>query len=517
MDSKFGHPSFAFGAILLALSACSSTSSSDNSNEPVASDANSQPVTVDTNLTQIIADKFLTGNPMAGRNIPDISSKEPQLGMRLFFSKSLGGDWDSACVSCHHPSLGGGDDLSFPVGVGATSPDLLGPGRAHDNNAPHYDGGPPVPRNAPSTFNVAAWDSVMFHDGRVESIGKTSGKNGDDGQGIRTPETAFGTPDPVAGQNLSQAQARFPITSPEEMKGFENEDYNNQELRDYLASRLGNYGEGSGELFNTAYWLEQFRTALDKPNANAQELITEQKISFLIGEYERSQSFISTPWKRYVEGDKTALSENAKNGALIFFKSVANGGANCSSCHSGDFFTDEKFHNLAMPQLGRGKGDGDDKSEDFGRFRETKAEDDKFAFRTPSLINVEVTGPWSHAGAYTSLESVVRHNLDPETAMSHYDSSQLTQTGIQNLDKVQVNTQKALAKLKADRLAGKAVIEKVSLTDEQVSDLVEFLKALTDPCVKDRACLAKWVVDPINDTDPSGDQLDAINKAGELL
>ena len=200
MDSKFGHPSFAFGAILLALSACSSTSSSDNSNEPVASDANSQPVTVDTNLTQIIADKFLTGNPMAGRNIPDISSKEAQLGMRLFFSKSLGGDWDSACVSCHHPSLGGGDDLSFPVGVGATSPDLLGPGRAHDNNAPHYDGGPPVPRNAPSTFNVAAWDSVMFHDGRVESIGKTSGKNGDDGQGIRTPETAFGTPDPVAGQ-----------------------------------------------------------------------------------------------------------------------------------------------------------------------------------------------------------------------------------------------------------------------------------------------------------------------------
>ena len=517
MDRKFKYSSTTLVTSLLILSACSSNSLTNNGNESVESDTNGQTVTVDTNLKKIIADKSLTGNPMAGRNIPDISSKEAQLGMRLFFSKALGGDWDSACVSCHHPSLGGGDDLSLPIGVGATNANLLGPGRVHDSSSPHSDGGPPVPRNAPTTFNVAAWDSVMFHDGRVESIGKTAGKNGDDGQGIRTPDTAYGAVDPLAGQNLTQAQARFPVTSPEEMKGFENDDHTNQELRDYLASRLGSYGEGSGELYDTAYWLEQFRTALNKPDGGAQELITEQQVSFLIGEYERSQSFVETPWKRYIEGDDTALSEKAKNGALIFFSAVADGGANCSSCHSGDFFTDEKFHNLAMPQLGRGKGDGDDTSEDFGRFRETKADDDKFAFRTPSLLNVEVTGPWSHAGAYTSLEAVVRHNLDPEAAISSYDSSQLTQAGIQNLDKIPSNTQKALDKLQADRAAGKNVIEKVSLTDEQVSDLVEFLKALTDPCVKDRECLANWIIDPINDADPSGDQLNAVNEKGELL
>ena len=516
MDTKNSYLSLFGSVALFALSACSSNTSTNNGKESVESDTDGQAVTVDTNLKQIISDRSLTGNPMTGRTIPDISSNEAQLGMRLFFSKALGGNWDSACVSCHHPTLGGGDNLSLPIGVGATSANLLGPGRAHDSSAPHYDGGPPVPRNAPTTFNIAAWDSVMFHDGRVESIGKTAGKNGDDGQGIRTPDTAFGTQDPLAGQNLSQAQARFPITSPEEMKGFENEDHNNQELRDYLSSRLGNYGEGSGELYDTAYWLEQFRTALNKPDESAETLITEQSISFLIGEYERSQSFIDTPWKRYIEGDDAALSENAKKGAQIFFTSVADGGANCSSCHSGDFFTDEKFHNLAMPQLGRGKGDGDDTSEDFGRLRETKADDDKFAFRTPSLLNVEVTGPWSHAGAYTSLEAVVRHNLDPEISMSNYDPSQLNQAGIQNLDKIQSNTQKALDKLLVDRAAGKTIIEKVSLTDEQVSDLVEFLKALTDPCVKDRSCLAKWIVDP-NNPDPSGDQLDAANENGELL
>ena len=53
-------------------------------------------------------------------------------------------------------------------------------------------------------------------------------------------------------------------------------------------------------------------------------------------------------------------------------KSKKHGGADCASCHSGDFFTDEAFHNIGMPQMGRGKGDGAGKEEDFGRFRETK-------------------------------------------------------------------------------------------------------------------------------------------------
>jgi len=462
---------------------------------------------IDSSLKKIITENTLTGNPMAGKTIPDISSSPAQLGMRLFFSKSLGGDQDSACVTCHHPALGGGDDLSLPIGVGASSPDLLGPGRLHNPNSPHHDGGPPVPRNAPTTFNMAGWDSVLFHDGRVESVSA----------GIRTPDISFGSADNLAGENLVQAQARFPVTSPEEMKGFNHDDKDNQGIRDFLASRLGGYNAGVGDLSDTDYWLNKFRTVLNKPTGTEEELITEQNISFFIGEYERSQSFIDTPWKKYVEGNRDALNEKAKKGALLFFSSVADGGANCASCHSGDFFTDEKFHNLAMPQMGRGKGDGADKTDDFGRYRETKLDEDMYKFRTPSLINVEVTGPWSHAGAYTSLEAVVRHKLNPATALSSYDNSQLSQTGIQNLDKVQTNTQKALAKLEADRQAGKEVIQNVALSDTQVGQLVEFLKALTDPCVKDKSCLAKWVVDPVIDADPNGDQLNAVDSDGNLL
>ena len=197
----------------------------------------------DKSLRSIIDDLQLTGDVMQGRDIPSIESPKAQLGMRLFFSKSLGGDRDSACVTCHHPTLGGGDNLSLPVGVAAEDANLLGLGRLHDSSAPNFDGSPPVPRNAPTTFNIAGWlDEVLFHDGRVESIGKTPNAIGDDGQGIRTPDSFFGTGDPLSGMNLVIAQARFPITSPEEMKAFNHNDKDNQGIREFLAGRIGGYG-----------------------------------------------------------------------------------------------------------------------------------------------------------------------------------------------------------------------------------------------------------------------------------
>ena len=494
--------------LMLTLSACNNGSSNLIPTESITNDS-------DRALRGIINAKKLTGDALKDRVIPDIKDAQPQLGMRLFFSKSLGGDRDSACVTCHHPTLGGGDNLSLPVGVGAERPNLLGEGRRHADNAAHNDGGPPVPRNAPTTFNLAGWDNVLFHDGRVESLGKTIGANGDDAQGIRTPDSALGSVDSQASTNLAAAQSRFPVTSPEEMKGFDLSNYDNQGVRNYLASRVGGFDDGAGELANTDYWLSQFQSAFNDPSGTERKLITEQNIAFLIGEYERSQAFNNTPWRKYIEGDNGAITESAKRGALLFMRTAAEGGANCASCHSGDLFSDEGFHNIAMPQIGRGKGNGVDGSGDFGRFRESGATEDIFAFRTPTLLNVEVTGPWSHAGAYTSLEAVVRHHLNPANAIAAYDFSQLSQSGIQNLGNMTTNTQAALDKLNIDRAAGLDVLQNSNLNETQVTELVDFMKTLTDPCVKDRACLAKWI--PEVNEDPNGDQLDAININGDLL
>lgn len=469
-------------------------------------------VTTDGQLRNVIAGMGLTGDPSTGRNLPDIESPLAQLGMKLFFTKSLGGGQDSACVSCHHPTLGGGDDLSLSIGVEAEVPDLLGPGRRHSSAGTHFDGGPTVPRNAPTTFNMGMWDAVLFLDGRVESLGKTPGTNGA-GAAIRTPDSAFGTGDPAAGDNLTEAQARFPVTSAEEMRGFVFEAGNtNAAVRSHLADRLS----GANAELAVNGWLQEFRNGFSDPTGDAGQLITYANIAKAIGEYERSQVFVSNPWRDYVNGAEEAISEEAKQGALLFFRPRAEGGANCASCHSGDFFTDEKFHVLAMPQIGRGKGNGPEGNDDFGRFRETGNEADKYAFRTPSLLNVEVTGPWSHAGAYTTLEAVLRHHLNPQAAIDNYDYNQID-PGIDASD-MAANTQKAMDTLAANRMAGTIdpILEDISLSDEEVDQLLAFLQTHTDPCVKSRECLARWIPDQ-QDYDPDGLRVYAIDQYGNDL
>ena len=461
----------------------------------------------DMELLSMASAAGLTGNPATSRTLPSINDPKAILGKKLFFSKGLGGNNDSACVTCHHPVLGGGDNLSLSIGVNAETPDLLGPGRFHDamnafnDNESQWDGGPPVPRNAPTTFNIALWDQALFHDGRVESLGKTEGANGDDGSGISTPDSGFGVADPDAGATLAAAQSRFPITSPEEMRGFTFQAGNtNAELRTALVEKL--MASGWGPHFVMAY---------------GDDVITHQRIAEAIGEYERSQVFVDSPWKAYVEGDNAAISESAKRGAMKFFESIENGGANCASCHSGDFFTDEQYHVLATPQIGRGKGVGALGDDDFGRFQVSGNLAEKYKFRTPTLLNVEVTGPWGHAGAYTTLENMVRHMLNPAQAIANYDLSQLDATANLQVSNILTNTQLALEQLQANRTNNvSGVHQNVEFSADDVTDLVAFLKALTDPCVKDRSCLAPWIPHSMG-SGPDGLKLNAIDSTGALL
>jgi len=462
----------------------------------------------DDKVKALIEDHRLTGDPTTERTLPSIDDPMTQLGMQLFFTKALSGEMDVACATCHHPKLGGSDALSLPIGVDAVDPDLLGPGREHSSNGTNFDGGPTVPRNSPTTFNVALWDEVLFHDGRVQSLATTPANNGENTD-IETPDSESGVADSNAGDNLTAAQARFPVTSPEEMMGHE-KGMTRSEIRAYLVERL----KGDNNDLLTNEWLDAFRTGFNSPEGSSDDLITEANIFKAIAEYERSQVFINSPWKDYVDGDDDALSLNAKKGALLFFRSIEDGGANCASCHSGDRFTDESFHNVAMIQIGRGKGDGDTEDNDFGRFKVTGDEDDKFKFRTPSLLNVEFTAPYGHAGAYDNLDDVIKHHLNPSDALNSYTSaSYASQGGLQD-DNVNDNTQEALDALQADRDAGvSGVLTNVDLTDEEVGYLVAFLESLSDKCLSgsntDSCDLNDWI--PSDSlADPDGLRLNAV-------
>ncbi len=468
-------------------------------------DSNSHDTGVDNQtLRQLASTSGLDGDAVEGKAIPAITDPLAQLGMKLFFSKGLGGDQDSACVSCHHPALGGGDGLSLPIGVQADDADHLGPGRVHsqaraDFAGMNYDGGPTVPRNAPTTFNIALWKVGLFHDSRVEKL--------KDDSGIRTPDSSFGVADPNA-ETLSQAQALFPVTSPEEMRSSYLDGEDNQAVRNGLATRFVDQA-----IANT--WLDEFQVAFNSTD-DAATLITYANIAKAIAIYEDSQLFVSTPWKSYLEGDDAALTESAKRGATLFLTSADDGGAGCISCHSGDFFTDEKSHVVAIPQIGRGKGDGIAGNDDFGRMRETTAQKDKYAFRTPTLLNVAVTGPFGHNGAYDTLEDVIRHHLNPEEAIDNYDFTltELQQQNVQH-DNAEENTRLALAQLTSLQLSGDSLIQTVSLDDQQVDDLLSFVNALTDPCVESSACLSNWVPDTSSGVD--GLQLNARGQNGDLL
>ncbi len=491
---------------MLVLSGCgggSGSSSGDNAGgDPVPA-----PIAPVDNavLSSVVAEQQLVGDPSVGRSLPSIDDPLAQLGMKLFFSKALSGQLDTACVSCHHPFLAGGDALALPIGVDADDPDFIGPGRKHSSSGFDYDGGPTVPRNSPSTFNVALYDKSIFHDGRIEPVGAVVSENGV-GQPIRTPDVWPLTADSRA-VNMTQAQALFPVTSEEEMRAKflvqdGDEDNNrettaqrNQQVRNALAQRLVDQ-----TIPNT--WLQEFQTAFNS-NADAATLITFANISLALGEYERSQVFVDTAWKKYVNGDKDAIGEAEKRGALLFFRSVADGGAGCSSCHSGDFFTDEEYHVIAVPQIGRGKENGPTGDDDFGRFRETWISKDKYAFRTPTLLNVEMMAPYGHDGAYATLTEIVSHHLDPAKAIDSFDFSLPGNTeGVQN-ENAEANTRLALAQLIKLQDEGLSKLATVDLDRQQIDDLVAFLKTLTDSCVKSLECLAKWVpakdsVDPDN-------------------
>ncbi len=437
---------------------------------------------IDVAVRREIRAHGLTGDPAAGRDLPEIDEPLPQLGLKLFFSKSLGGDRDSACVSCHHPALAGGDALALSIGVGADEPDLLGPGRTHP------DGDLTVPRNAPSTFNLAVWETALFWDSRVERLE----------DGIRTPDSDFGTADAEAGSTLSEAQARFPVTSADEMRGFEFvAGGTNDDVRTALEDRLTDDGR----------WGAEFEAVFGSPE------ITYGRIAEAIAAYEDSQSFTDTPWRAYVEGERAAISEEAKRGALLFFRSMEEGGFDCASCHAGDFFTDESFHAVAAPQIGRGKGDGSTGTNDYGRARETADRNDRFSFRTPTLLNVGATGPYFHSGAYANLADVVRHHLDPNRALERFDPASVPMAaGEDFID----NTQEMIDFLDVSGRGIGFFRNPTAYTDIQIAELVAFLESLTDPCVRDRDCLGPWIADPaLHDVD--GQVLVAIDQDGEPL
>jgi len=123
--------------------------------------------------------------------------------------------------------------------------------------------------------------------------------------------------------------------------------------------------------------------------------VTLQGIADAIAAFERTLISTNSDFDRYMLGDARAMNQAAIRGMAIF-----KGKARCILCHNGPNFTDNKFHNLGVPQVGPQK-------EDVGRYEVTHREHDRGAFKTPTLRSIIDTSPYMHDGVFLSLEEVI--------------------------------------------------------------------------------------------------------------
>ena len=311
------------------------------------------------------------------------------LGKRLFMDKRFSADGTVACATCHDPELAFVDGLPVSEGIKG----LKGV------------------RNAPTVVNAAYYTS-QFWDGRRATL---------------------------------EEQAKDPFVNPVE-HGLPSHEPILQVIR------------GDKE------YVQAFRQVFGL----APQEITIDHVVMAIAAFERTVVSGNSPFDRYYYGgEEDAISESAKRGFKLYQTK-----ARCQDCHRIDqqfaLFTDNKFHNLGVgmekiaPKLRqlintyrRAKKQGQDPGKflsreelsELGRFTVTLNLRDVGAFKTPTLRNVAVTGPYMHNGEFETLEEVV------EFYNQGGRKNPFLSSGIRPLN----------------------------LTEQEKKDLVEFLKTLTSP------------------------------------
>lgn len=372
---------------------------------------------------------------------PEVRPALVELGRALAFDKELSGNRDISCMTCHQPELGTGDGRSLSIGQGAHG---LGMQRVHPD-------GKFIARNAPPLFNLHAMDR-LFWDGRVEELANGS---------VRTP----------AGGQLSAAMQRvfefgavsalgmFPVMSREEMRANTGNELAAVSDDDFVGlwsaimDRLGDIPEYV-TMFEAAYPGTDFD---EMTFAHASNAIG----GFIVTEFESNDS----AWDRFLDGDSSALKTKELRGAKNFLS------ARCSICHNGSAFTDQSFHNVALAQLGPGTANGDDE----GRFAHSGVASERFAFRTTPLRNVEVTGPYGHAGQFDDLFDFLDHYSESEVKLHEYDAGQLEPA----LQGTVLHNFEDIMRTRDPLLDGVVFRKKIFM------DLESFMLALTDEAVFD--------------------------------
>ena len=267
-----------------------------------------------------------------------------ELGRQLYFDTRLSSDNTISCASCHHPEDGFGRKTRFGIGVRG------------------QEGG----RNSPVSFNRIV-SKAQFWDGRAASL---------------------------------EEQAVGPIANPIEMGNtHENAVATLKKIEGYVV-QFDKIFPGEGvTIDNVGKAIATFERAIVTGPAPYDYLEYRKQVEEVYDEEEIEELKEDDPevFAKYQAAKEatSGLSELAIQGRDLFF----NEKSNCTACHAGANFSDEKYHNLGVGMAAA--------KPDIGRKEVTKDDKDTGAFKTPTVRNAAMTPPYMHDGSQKTLEEVV--------------------------------------------------------------------------------------------------------------
>ncbi len=331
-----------------------------------------------------------------------------ELGRLLFWDPLLSGPEDVACATCHHPQNAYAEDRDLSLGVTG-----IGLGRFR-RQAPGSTI-PIVKRNSPTVLNVAF--------------------NGIDQSGGYDPASA-----PVFWDNRIrslESQALEPLKSLEEMRG-------NTYPEDEAVARVVEKLQANAEY--QSLFAEAFGG--DQP-------VNAENLGRAIAAFMRSLLANDSPFDRYMRGDSSAMTVDQVRGMQRFEE------IGCIKCHNGPMFSDYKLHIMGVPDnpaLPASDGGAQHPpcpaAPPEPRTEASRAACDSYAFRTPSLRNLEFTFPYGHNGTFRTLRAVV----------GFYESTIAGSSRNPNVDYEELDP----------------LLRELQNVDEEDVDLIEFLYALSD-------------------------------------
>ncbi|HET6243342.1 MAG: c-type cytochrome [Bacteroidetes bacterium] len=164
---------------------------------------------------------------------------------------------------------------------------------------------------------------------------------------------------------------------------------------------------------------------------------SKENIGISLAEFQKSLGTANSPFDRWMNGNEGAMNESAIRGREIF-----NTKGKCFDCHFGPDFTGNEFKNIG---LFNGL-----EFNDVGRFEISKDSSDLGKFKVPGLRNIAVTAPYMHNGMFTTLRESIEFYNQPDKFVKN--------------------------RINEDSL----MLSPLNLSEQEITDIEEFLKALTD-------------------------------------